>query len=238
MCAMINSTIADALFGSKNSINSGSLFSASSLGDWGMMKSGVYTKMLKSYYDKTGDTAKTEKTSYTNKNNEFETEWESKLGKLKSSADEQVLSSIKSTAQSMGAAAKELSGIDFDKSSREDLYKAVKKMTDSYNAVVSNAAKTNTVSISQSVTWMQNDTKAHESQLANVGISIGSDGTLSVDEKKFADAGLSDIKALMEGNTGYAGRLSQKAAGLYNLATNQISYNQGKTLYSSSGILG
>ena len=50
MSAMFNNSLADSLFGSRNSIWSGSFFSASNLGDLGLMKSGVYTKMLKSYY--------------------------------------------------------------------------------------------------------------------------------------------------------------------------------------------
>lgn len=48
----MNSMIANTLFGSKSSISAGSFLSASNFGDLSLMRSGVYTKMLKSYYAK------------------------------------------------------------------------------------------------------------------------------------------------------------------------------------------
>mgnify|MGYP002511809238 CR=1 FL=1 len=69
MCAMFNNSLANSLFGSRNSIWSGSFFSASNLGDLGLMKSGVYTKMLKSYYEKVGNDKETTKSSSSSSDN-------------------------------------------------------------------------------------------------------------------------------------------------------------------------
>ncbi len=241
MCAMINSTIADALFGSKSSIHSGSFLSASSLGDWGLMRSGAYTKLLKSYYDKTGETKETSKGKSTDWMSAWETDTDSeltsKLGSLQNSTTDTALSGIKSTAKTMVTAADEVASMDFDKSTREELYAGVKKLADSYNAVLDSVSKTDLVSISQSATWMKNDTKVREGQLNKLGITIGEDNKLSIDKDQFNKADLSDIKSLMEGSISYAARLSQRASGLANLAANQMSYNSGRTLYSGSGVL-
>lgn len=240
MCAMINSTIANTLFGNKNSVSSGSFLSASSLGDWGLMRSGVYTKMLKSYYEKTGETSKTTKSSSWEEKwkTDYDSEMADKIGNLQNSTANTVLSGVKSTAKTMQTAADKVSSMDFETSTRDELYSAVKSLTDSYNAVLESTKKTDLVSLSQSMTWMVNDTKTREGQLEKLGISIDGDNKLSVDKDVFSKADLSDIKSMLEGSSGYAARLSQKAAGLANLAANQMAYNSGQTLYSSSGILG
>lgn len=230
-----NSTLVNALFGDKNSVSSGSFLSSSSLGDWGLMRSGVYTKMLKSYYAKmnasSSDTGKTEK-------NEYESQLDSKLESLQNSTSDTALSNIKSAAGSMKTAAQTLADMDFETESRDKLYEGVKKLADTYNTVLASTAKSGLTSISQSVTWMVNDVKAHETQFEKIGIRIGSDNQLTIDKDKFSEAGLNDIRSLLEGNSGFASKLSQRASGLANLAANQISYNSGKTFYSSSGILG
>ena len=66
----MNSMIANTLFGSKSSISAGSFLSASNFGDLSLMRSGVYTKMLKSYYAK--QTSSTDKTSSSGKNSSSE----------------------------------------------------------------------------------------------------------------------------------------------------------------------
>lgn len=241
MCAMINSTIADTLFGSKFSISSGSFLSASSLGDWGLMRSGVYTKLLRSYYEKTGESKDTSKSTSTDWKSAWEAEKDSettgKLDSLHTSAADTALSGIKSTAKAMTTAADQVSSMDFEKSTRDELYEGIKKLTDSYNTVLDSASKTDLVSISQSTAWMVNDTKVRESQLNKIGITIGEDNKLSIDKDKFNEAALSDITSVMDGSFSYAARLSQRASGLANLAANQMAYHSGQTLYSSSGVL-
>lgn len=235
----MNSTIADALFGSKNTVGAGSFLSSSSLGDLSLMRSGVYTKMLRSYYEKTGDAESTSKTSSkTKEKNSYETELTNKVSELKNSTGNNALSSVKSTAQALQSAADSLSDMDFEKSSRDDLYAGVKKMLDSYNSVLESVEKTDNISITQSTSWMTSDVKAHEKQLAKVGISIDADQQFSIDKEAFAKADLTDIQSLFKGSMGYASKLSKRAGGLYNLASNQIAFNSGKTLYSSSGVLG
>ena len=131
----MNSMIANTLFGSKSSISAGSFLSASNFGDLSLMRSGVYTKMLKSYYAK--QTSSTDKTSSSGKN----------------SSSEDYLNTIN------------------DKISK---------------------LKTST----------------------------------------------SDIKNFLSGASGYASRLSTKANGFYQLASNQLTLNSGTSLYNKYGLLG
>ena len=239
MCAMFNNSLANSLFGSRNSIWSGSFFSASNLGDLGLMKSGVYTKMLKSYNDK--ETTKSSSSSSDNSPtwDDIRKRYVTPEVKVdaKDTEAEKALSSVKSTSKTLSTDASALANMDFDKSSRDEIYDAVKKMADSYNAVVDSAKKSSLTSISKSVSWMTDDTKARAKQLEKMGITIGTDNKITVDKDKFAKANLTDIKSLFKGSGGLADRHAQRANGLVNLASNQIMTNAGRSLYSSTGVL-
>ena len=114
----------------------------------------------------------------------------------------------------------------------------MKDLVNTYNALAKQTGKSDLVSISQSRTWMVNDTKAHEAQWNKIGITIEDDQTLTIDEKKFKEASTSDIKNFLSGASGYASRLSTKANGFYQLASNQLTLNSGTSLYNKYGLLG
>lgn len=236
---MINNMMADALFGSSNSFGGGSFLSASNFGDLSLIKSGVYKKMLRSYSDKvvsdSSDSGSKDKYVFKNSVSE-KMEQLSKPKSTTENADNKALSTIKSDSNNLEKAANELMGKDFDASTREELYTAAKSFVTSYNSLLTSSAKTDNVSLSKSVTWMKNDVKAHEKMLGKIGITIGKDGALSIDEEKFKEAKLSDIRTEMSGSSSIVGKTAQRATGLYNLAANQISMNIGNSLYTSSGI--
>ena len=239
MNVSMNSMIANTLFGSKSSISAGSFLSASNFGDLSLMRNGVYTKMLKAYYAK--QTSSTDKTSSSGKNSSSEDYLNTindKLSKLKTTTSDEALSSIKSGADQMKKAADAVAGIDYDKTSGDAVYSKVKDLVNTYNSLVTQTGKSDLVSISQSRTWMVNDTKAREAQWNKIGLTIGDDQTLTIDEKKFKEASTSDIKNFLSGASGYASRLSTKANGFYQLASNQLTLNSGSSLYNKYGVLG
>lgn len=239
MNVSMNSMIANTLFGSKSSISAGSFLSASNFGDLSLMRNGVYTKMLKAYYAK--QKSSTDKTSSSGKNSSSEDYLNTindKLSKLKTTTSDEALSSIKSGADQMKKAADAVAEIDYDKTSGDAVYSKVKDLVNTYNSLVTQTGKSDLVSISQSRTWMVNDTKAREAQWNKIGITIGDDQTLTIDEKKFKEASTSDIKNFLSGASGYASRLSTKANGFYQLASNQLTLSSGSSLYNKYGLLG
>lgn len=239
MNVSMNSMIANTLFGSKSSISAGSFLSASNFGDLSLMRSGVYTKMLKSYYAK--QTSSTDKTSSSGKNSSSEDYLNTindKISKLKTSTSDEALSNIKSEADQMKKAADAVTAIDYEETSGDAVYSKTKDLVNTYNTLVKQTGKSDLVSISQSRTWMVNDTKAHEAQWNKIGITIEDDQTLTIDEKKFKEASTSDIKNFLSEASGYASRLSTKANGFYQLASNQLTLNSGTSLYNKYGLLG
>ncbi|MCI9419641.1 MAG: hypothetical protein HFG32_06470 [Eubacterium sp.] len=239
---MFNTSMADALFGGSKSVGTGSFFSASNFGDLALIKSGVYTKMMRSYVSKMTEGDETEKSSdsaYKFKNSVSEKMEQLTAPKVTTETDKsnKVLSNIKSASYKLETSANALSNMDFDKSTREELYDAAKSFVADYNSVLSSAKDTDNVSLSRSVKWMKDDIKAREKMMAKIGITIGSDGALSIDEEKFNEANLSDIRTQFSGSSSIVGKTAQRATGLYNLAANQISFNGGNTFYSSKGVL-
>lgn len=241
--AMFNTSMADALFGGSNSVGSGSFFSASNFGDLALIKSGVYTKMMRSYISNMTEGDNTGKTSsdsgYKFKNSVSEKMEQLTSPKTETATDKsnKALSTIKSNSKKLETSANALSGMDFDTSTKEELYKAAKAFVTDYNSVLTSAKDTDNVSLSKSVKWMKDDLKAREKMLSKIGITMNADGALSIDEEKFNAANLSDIKTQMQGDSSVVGKTAQRATGLYNLAANQISFNGGNTFYSSTGVL-
>lgn len=234
MCAMITSSMADTLFGTKNSVNSGSFLSASSLGDWSLMRSGVYTRMLRSYYEKTSAEETTDKT----KTDAFKSEISTKLDYLQGSTTDTVLSDIKSAAGTLDSAAQKVADMDYEGKSREEMYSDVETLVESYNAVVNCASKSDLVSITKSVDWMKEDTQMLKDDLKEIGISVGATGKLSVNKDTFMQADEKAVRELLEGSGGLASSIAKRASGISTLAANQMAANAGKTFYSANGILG
>lgn len=199
-----------------SSASAGSSF-VSSLGDLNMIKSGVYKKALKAYYD-------------TVDSDELETI--SGSGKADSNNS---LSLVKSSAKELNESAKELQSMDFDKADREDILANVKDFAEDYNSMLNSTKNLNSYSMLQTAVWATKQVDISEGLLEKVGIKVGEDNTLSVDEDTFKKANVSDIKALFEGNGSLASRISQKASTLTNQSANQMALNQGKATYTMYG---
>ena len=214
----------DTFFGTSGSGNSGSSL-VSSLGDLQMIKSGVYKKAMKSLY-----AAK-----------KSETESGSDTDSIKESgtADSKVsLSNLKSSSQKLYKAANSLKTAAFTEDAKSgDLLDKVKTFVNEYNTTLNATKNMNSYSILQTAVWSTQQMNISEGLLNKVGISIGEDNTLSIDEDKFKEAKLSDLKALCSGSSSLADRVSQKASTLYNQSANQLAVNEGKLIYTNYGTL-
>lgn len=211
----------DTFFGTSS--NSGSSL-ISSLGDMQMIRSGVYKKAMKSLY-----AAKKEEVAKSGDSDSI---------KESGAADSKVsLSNLKSSAQKLYKAANELKSAKYDGAKPEDLLDKVKGFVTQYNNTLNSTKNMNSYSILQTAVWGTEQMNISEGLLNKVGISIGEDNTLSIDEEKFKEAKMSDLKALFSGSSSLADRLSQKASTLYNQSANQLAVNEGRLTYTMYGKL-
>ncbi len=206
-----------------SSLNSGStktsaMFGTSDLlginySDYATIKNGSYTKLMKAYYAKesSGDSSTSSITSTSTSKDSSKTlaNIESAAEDLKKASEtlrtngEKSLFTKKQTTDKDGKLSYEY---DTDK-----IYKAVSEFVDSYNKMLKEGGDSNTNSILRSTKSMVNLTKANSSMLGSVGITIGTDNKLSVDETAFKKADMNTVKSLFHTTGGFGYQVSVQA---------------------------
>jgi len=210
------------LFGGNNQNN---IFSSFNYGDYSLIKSGSYKKMMKAYYNdqKPSNTEKVQNADSRTK------EFTSKI-----SADDKSLSKVKGEADSLKAAAKELSSEDLwkrtdGKYDSEKITGKVKDFVKEYNDLIDQTGKSSSQGVKNNTKWMTDLTSVMSKALAKVGITVGDDNKLSVDEDKLAKADMKAVKSLFDGSYSYGAQTADKASAIASAA----SLNNG--LYGSNG---
>lgn len=192
-------------------------------GDYASIKNGSYKKLIKSYFaQQKGDT--TDKNSTAVKKPTKDTTDQTGLARMKTQAD-----SLKKSADALNEDAlwKQTNGsYDMDK-----IAKAVKNFANEYNDTIDQSAKVSSKDVAQQTGFMTSMTKTMSTALSKVGVSVGADGKLSVDEEQLKKADMKNLKALFSGSSSYAAQMEQKASAISSAAL------RSSSLYSSNGTL-
>ena len=199
------------------------------LSDYASIKNGTYKKLAKKYY--ASDSAKTE--------TEAKTETK-KLGLAQTSADS-LSSSIKDLMKDSLFTKKTIKSKDEttgETSEKEDydweaITKAVKSFVDDYNSAIKDASDTSHNGVLRSALSMTSISKANSKLLSQIGITIGSENKLTLDEDKLKEADISTLKTLFNGTGSYADRIAAKSAAISKTNTAGSYTNSGSTLPST-----
>lgn len=177
----------------------------------------AYFNMKKSESTSESESASTTKKKVTNKNNV-----EDKLGTLSSN--------MTSSVNGLEAAfATDKDGnIDYDKA-----FSAANSFVNSYNELVSSIKKSGDQTVSGKQEFIANMTNAYNKRLANVGITVKSDGTLEIDKDQFNSASADDLSKIFGKTDSFASFMGSQSKQLSNYAaiskTNTTSYTQSGT---------
>lgn len=117
--------------------------------------------------------------------------------------------------------------IDYDKA-----FSAANSFVNSYNELVSSIKKSGDETVSGKQEFIANMTNAYSKRLANVGITVKSDGTLSIDEKTFKSASSGDLEKIFGKSESFASFMGSQSKQLSNYAS--ISKTQNTT-YNKTG---
>ena len=222
----------------QNNNNSTSLFSSSSdmLGisytDYATIRSGSYYKLLKAYY---GDDCSSEvKSALSTSTSKDDTNTlariESAAEDMKESAATLMTTGSKSVFEKVTTTDEEgVTKTDYD---TDAIYKAVKAFADDYNNLLDQAVESNTTNILRGARTMVNYTKVNEGLLAKVGITIGEDNKLEVDEEAFKKADMSTVKNLFGTRGSYGYQIQTQASLIETYAKSEAAKSN---TYSSSG---
>lgn len=196
------------------------------------IKSGAYGKALRAYYSKNSDNS-TQKTSAKSTKNSKTNAQEVLNGNA--------LSTVKNEASELSASVKKLSDTgkeglfqSKDNYDADAAYKAVSDFVSNYNDTVSALSKTDNVIVKNSGNSMNRMTNIMQKSLSRVGVSVGTDGKLSVNEDDFKKADMDTVKSLFGGSSSYAGIVGSSAERLQTAVNTQQRLNTG-SVYGRTG---
>lgn len=184
--------------------------SANFLSDWASVKNGSYAKLTKAYYAKHSDKAQ-----------------KADASEVKEAVNAN--NKIKSDAESLKKSLGDIKDVE-----------GLKQFVKDYNAMVSSGAESDNRGVLRNTLSMTQMVSKHENTLADLGITIGEDNKLSLDESIASKAGNNTFKALFDGVGSLGDMLASKASGIVNNANAEINklsnYTSGGTYAGVSSV--
>ncbi len=204
------------------------------LAEYSSITRGSYNKLVKAYYNKFGDGKNTSSTTDDKSDTIAKTT-------LKGSADElykatnTLLTNGKDSVFKKVDIKDEETGKSTRDYDRDKIYDAVNSMVVAYNGLVGKSTSSNSNAVLRQTLHMINSTVSNGEMLAEVGIKIGADNKLSVDEEAFKNADMNKVKTLFTGTASWAGKVQSAASNIYNNVNNSLG---NSNFYTANGSLG
>ena len=229
-----NASTISALFAGLNNSSSGtSLSYGIDFTTYNSIKNGSYSKLMRKYYSNQASESTNGATA--NKN----------TGKVHSIDIQKNNATVnRDNAASLVDSASELKKYSLwskvDKTAKEydtdKIAKAVSSFVKDYNSLVSSTADSSSRYVLNSASNMVNYTRANADLLKKIGISVGSDNKLTVDEDKLKASDMAVVKSVFKDSGSFGQTISAKASTIYGNAVSQLSELSTKNSYTSNGL--
>lgn len=140
--------------------------------------------------------------------------------------------STASAANALYKSIENLGATDMNNSNKENVYKAFSAFVKDYNSLIENTDKSANSNVINQASYLKNIIRNNKSAFSKIGVTVNSDKTLSIDEEKFKDADMSNVKSLFSGAYSTAEKITDKVNSIYRYATqgealNKKTYNNG-----------
>ena len=217
-----------------------------SLSELASIRSGSYYKLAKKYYGMsssssdvsgTGVSDRVSRMDYDYKNGDY------KINLQSTSTSGDSVSTIADTEKnaqnlkdSVAALTQKGTGSVFKRTGGEydtdKIYDAVSSFVNDYNNMLSAASKSASTSVSNAASSMTTTTAVNSKLLSRIGITIGSDNKLAIDEDTFRNSDMSNVESLFNGSGSYGYQVGVNASMIYSAA--QLEASKSNT-YTVSG---
>lgn len=153
---------------------------------------------------------------------------------------EKKLSSDASELNKSAAVLASSSKADFE--DKDKLVSNVKTFVEDYNTTIDSLQKSGSVDALKKGLYMTNTAKAYSGALGRIGLKVGTDNKLALNEDTLKAADTNSVKSLLSGNYSFATKAADKASQISkaaNLKAQVVSYNQDgnyNTLFSISSM--
>lgn len=200
------------MFGSNTSNNTTS--GASLLSDYAAIKNGSYLKLAKAYYKQKKsqeDTtaSKNETSALATMKNEAG-ELSDVLKQISDTGEKSIFAQVEKKNEATGAVE-----LDYN---RDRIAAKVSSFVKSYNQVLEAADKIDNTFVLQRTVQLTGDIKTYADSLDKIGIQIGKDNKLTIDEAKFKSSTMTDVKTLFQGSYSMASRMEKRANDILRLS--------------------
>lgn len=204
------------------------------LSDWASLKNGSYLKLTKAYYknDEAAVASKDEVKEAMKANSSLMADTD----KLKSSLLDMESVSLYEKKPMKDADGKETMDYDYD-----GIYKKLKSFVDSYNSVIDSADDSNNKGVLRNAVSMVTSTALNQNMLGRIGITVGENNKLSIDESAVKSASINDIKTMFKGTGSYGAQIeagSTEIINKLNAENNKLSSYTASGAYNNSGNVG
>ncbi|MDE6320053.1 MAG: flagellar filament capping protein FliD, partial [Lachnospiraceae bacterium] len=126
-----------------------------------------------------------------------------------------------------------LGAMNISNDNKEAVYKAFNTFVKDYNDLIKNTAKSTNSNVVNQANYLMGIVSSNRSAFSKLGVTINSDNTLTLDEKKFKEADMSGVKNLYSGAYSVAEKMTDKVNSIYRYATQGETLN--KKTYDNAG---
>ena len=200
----------------------------SNLSQISSLRSGAYSKLTNAYYGRSGSKNAIQNTSAYNRLRTTAYNSQTALKTVGTEAAELTTSANILTDTGKNSLFANVDTYDADKA-----FKAASDFVNNYNDTVSALSKTDNTNVRSAGASMTRMTGIMKDSLSKVGISVGVDGKMSIDEEGFKKADVNTVKSLFNGNGSYAKIVSNSAQRVQTTVNTQQLY--GGSVYGNSG---
>lgn len=215
------------LFSTNNSTSS----FYNNLSQYNSIKSGAYKKATKALFQKNSSSKTENKNSYSTAKDYFSN---FSTNSKEFSTTKTKATSLVDTGNKLISTEKNSLFADKNNYNNDKIYNAVKEFVSDYNSTVDSLSTVTNKSIKTVGNNMTRMTDVMSNSLNKVGITVGNDGKLSVDEDIFTASDMNQVKSLFNGSSSYAGMITSYASKIANQANNQLAAVNG-SLYGNNG---
>ncbi|MGN0316478.1 MAG: hypothetical protein ACI4E1_00910 [Lachnospira sp.] len=230
-----NSSFVSSLFSNMgNKTSSGSLFSGIDLNTYSSIRNGSYRSLLKSYYSQ--DTGNKASSTYSAK------QTTTAATKVNATATRDAAKALIEDVSELNKSSlwdkKTITDKDGNKSTdydRDAIYKAASAYVKDYNSLIGLTADSEDDATLRAASNFITYTNRNSSLLKSIGVSIGTDNKLSIDEEAFKAADISQVKSVFGNGGALTGRASVAASNIYSSSASVLSKLATTNTYTASG---
>lgn len=137
------------------------------------------------------------------------------------------------SASTLYKSVEKLGAMDISNDNKDKVYDAFSAMVKDYNALIKNTGDSKNSNVIKQADYLKSLVSGNKSAFSRMGVTVNSDKTLSIDETKFKESDMSNVKDLFSGVYSFAEKMTDRINSIYRYASQGESL-MGKT-YTSQG---